>query len=83
MSGKEFEKELAKLQIELVRLQTWVQAKKHASSWSSRAATQQASGVISLTTCVLIASNNCSRGPNGRPLVRIAELPFFPMDRSP
>ncbi len=28
MSGKEFEKELAKLQVELVRLQTWVQAKK-------------------------------------------------------
>ena len=27
MSGKEFEKELAKLQVELVRLQTWVQAK--------------------------------------------------------
>ena len=30
MSGKEFEKELAKLQVELVRLQTWVQAKKAA-----------------------------------------------------
>ncbi len=28
MSRKEFEKELAKLQVELVRLQTWVQAKK-------------------------------------------------------
>jgi polyphosphate kinase 2 (PPK2 family) len=28
MSGKEFEKELAKLQVELVRLQTWVQANK-------------------------------------------------------
>ena len=28
MSGKQFENELAKLQIELVRLQTWVQAKK-------------------------------------------------------
>ena len=28
MSGKEFEKEFAKLQVELVRLQTWVQAKK-------------------------------------------------------
>jgi polyphosphate kinase len=27
MSRKEFEKELAKLQVELVRLQTWVQAK--------------------------------------------------------
>ena len=26
MSRKEFEKELAKLQVELVRLQTWVQA---------------------------------------------------------
>src|SRR4029078_12762118 len=28
MSGKQFDKELAKLQVELVRLQTWVQAKK-------------------------------------------------------
>ena len=28
MSGKDFEKKLAKLQVELVRLQTWVQAKK-------------------------------------------------------
>src|SRR5258705_5117400 len=28
MSRKEFEKELAKLQVELVRLQTWVQAKR-------------------------------------------------------
>jgi polyphosphate kinase 2 len=28
ISSKEFEKELAKLQVELVRLQTWVQAKK-------------------------------------------------------
>ena len=28
MSRKQFEKELAKLQVELVRLQTWVQAKK-------------------------------------------------------
>ena len=28
MTRKEFEKELAKLQVELVRLQTWVQAKK-------------------------------------------------------
>jgi polyphosphate kinase len=28
ISGKEFEKELAKLQVELVRLQTWVQAKR-------------------------------------------------------
>ncbi|MGA8628645.1 MAG: polyphosphate kinase 2, partial [Pseudolabrys sp.] len=28
MSGKDFEKTLAKLQVELVRLQTWVQAKK-------------------------------------------------------
>jgi polyphosphate kinase 2 (PPK2 family) len=27
MTRKEFEKELAKLQVELVRLQTWVQAK--------------------------------------------------------
>src|SRR6476619_2316598 len=27
MSGKEFDKELAKLQVELVRLQTWVKAK--------------------------------------------------------
>jgi polyphosphate kinase 2 (PPK2 family) len=28
MSRKEFEKELAKLQVELVRLQSWVQAKR-------------------------------------------------------
>jgi polyphosphate kinase len=28
MSSKEFERELAKLQVELVRLQTWVQAKR-------------------------------------------------------
>ena len=28
MSRKEFEKELAKLQVELVRLQSWIQAKR-------------------------------------------------------
>jgi polyphosphate kinase len=32
MNRKEFEQELAKLQVELTRLQAWVQAKGHASS---------------------------------------------------
>ena len=39
ISRKEFEKELAKLQVELTRLQTWVKAEGRGSSWFSRAGT--------------------------------------------
>ena len=42
MSRKEFEKELAKLQVELTRLQTGSKPRENASSWSSRAGTQRA-----------------------------------------
>ena len=42
LSRKEFENELAKLQVELTQLQTWVKDKGHASLWSSRAGTPQA-----------------------------------------
>ena len=45
LSRKEFEKELAKLQVELTRLQTWVKDKGHASLWSSRAGTPRARAV--------------------------------------
>ena len=42
MKRKEFEKELAKLQVELVRLQTWSEPSMLASLWSLRAATRRA-----------------------------------------
>lgn len=41
ISRKQFEEELAKLQVELTRLQTWVKDKGRASLWSSRAGTRR------------------------------------------
>ena len=38
---KEFEGELAKLQVELTRLQTWVKTRGRASLWFSRAGTRR------------------------------------------